>query len=497
MIFLLKLSEIVNPFQSIIALSTVILFLSFFAVSSNKAIKKYLFAVVLFFMLAAFLLNIHSYILFDSFSDSLILFGNVQMIEIGIILFSAINVLLFIFIRDGREDYFVKELTLFIFLVISAEFVIISKNFLLMFIALSVFIIAMFQLVSIVNSKVDKIITCTLRFFLRPTLTVIFFFTGFSLLYGASDFKEFNKILESEHISSPIVLLALIIFGIAIYLYFFLFPVQGPYMKIVKRNSSSANALLWFLYFPAGIFLFLKTGSLYSYFMERNNVYGSIILITLTCGCMLASNIGAISTKSPRRIISFIFLFFISTFLFNISMYSTGVITGYLMNLFNFINIFIMLFSFMPLYFIFSSIEDNTGEDSIRNIRGLGRNYVYTGVNMVVLSLSWLGLIYYLEPFINLFKRSGFLNAGVINIVLLTVFTICFIFLSGNIFRIIVNIFKGATGEAMKKVQFSRFLYVYITFYSLVIISVPVIILIDRLGFNIRFIDFGIKEFIF
>jgi hypothetical protein len=151
----------------------------------------------------------------------------------------------------------------------------------------------------------------------------------------------------------------------------------------------------------------------------------------------------------------------------------------------------------MPLYFIFSSIEDNTGEDSIRNIRGLGRNYVYTGLNMVVLSLSWLGLIYYLEPFINLFKRSGFLNAGVINIVLLIVFTICFIFLSGNIFRIIVNIFKGATGEAMKKVQFSRFLYVYITFYSLVIISVPVIILIDRLGFNIRFIDFGIKEFIF
>jgi len=486
----------VNPFQSMIALSFVALFLSFFATSSNKAIRKYLLAVVLFFMLAAFSLNIHSYVLFDSFSDSLIIFGGAQVIEIGIIIFSAINVLFFIFIRDGQEDYFVKELLLFVFLVISAQFIIISKNFLMMFISLSVLIITMFQLVSIANSKVDKIVNYTMRFFLRPTLTIILFFTGYSLLYGASDFKEFSQVLESEQISSPIILLALIIFGVAIYLYFFLFPAQGPYMEIAKRNSHSANALIWFLYFPAGIFLFLKTSGLYSYFLERNNVYGSVILITLTCGCMLASNIGAISTKSPRRIISFIFLFFVSTFLFNMSMYSTGIITGDQMNLFNFINIFIMLFSFMPLQFVFSSIEDNTGEDSIMNIRGLGRNYVYAGANMVILFLSWLGLIYYLEPFINLFKKLGFLNAGVINIVLLVVFIICFIFLSVNIFRIIVNIFKEATGET-RKLLFSKFLYTYVTFYSLVIISVPVIILIDKLGVNVTFMDFGITEFVF
>ncbi len=495
--FLFKLSEKVNPFQSIIVLSIAILILSFFAVSKNKAIKKYLIALASVSLLIAFLLNIHSYVLSGNFSNFLIFFGNVQMLEIGIIIFSAMNVLFFISVYRETEDSFVKELILFIFLVICAEFIIISKNFLLMFTALSIFILTIFQLVSIVNSNVDKIVMHVLRFFLRPTLTVIFFFFGFSLLYGATDFKDFNQILESEYISNPIVVLSLIILGIALYLYFFLFPLQGPYMKMIKRNSLAANAVIWFFYFPVGIFLFLKLGSLYGYFIEKNSVYLYSILIIVTCGCMLAGNIGAISTKSLRRITSFLFLFFISTFLFNISIYSTGIISVYSMNLFNFINIFLILFSFMPLYSIFSSVEKNTGEDNIRNIRGLGRNNIYAGVNMAVMLLSWLGLIYYLEPFMKFFNRTDFLNMGAINIVILIVFVICFIFLFINILRIFISIFRRATGETSNKVLFPKFLYVYITFFSIVIIITSVMILLRKLGVDIAFMNFSVTEFIF
>ncbi|MEA2016543.1 MAG: hypothetical protein U9O59_07595 [Actinomycetota bacterium] len=501
MAFLFELSESVNPFQGLIVLSVTILILSLFAVSKNKVIKKCLTALVLFSTAAAFLLNIHSYALCGNFSGFLIFFGSVQMLEIGIIIFSAVNVLFFITMNRKTEGNFVKELILFVFMLICAEFIVISSNFLLMFTSLSIFILTVFQLVSTLNSSSGEMVTHILRFILRPTLTVIFFFSGFSMLYGAQDFKNFSQVLESGDLSNPFISISLILFGIALFLYFFLFPLQGPYIKMIKRGSSASNAVIWFLYFPVGFFLFLKLGSLYSYFIEENNIYYSAILAVAALGFMLAGNIGAVSTKSLRRMKSFLFLFFISAFLFNISMYSAGIINKGSMGLFNFLNILIILFSFMPLYGIFSSIEEDKGKDSLVSIRGLGRNNIYAGINIVIIFLSWSGLIYYLKPFMNFFNGGNFLDMGVIGIALLIFFLICFVFLAINVLRILICIYKkasgGADGEKQEKILFPKFLYVYITFFSIVIIVTPVVYLLGRMGIDIAFIDFCISEFSF
>ena len=494
--FLFYINEKADPFGSIIILSITILILSFFAVSKSKTVKRYLMALVLLSLALAFFLNIYTYIYSGSFSNFLLFFSNIQMIEAGIIIFSAVNLVFFLYLYQKENDNFIKTLILFLFSVICALFLIISRNFLLIFTSLSLFILTIFQLVSAFNSKVDKISLFITGYFLRPALTVILFFFSFSLLLGATDFRDFNKISQSEYITNPLTVLGLIIFGTALYQYFFLFPFQGPYMKMIKRSDFASNAVIWFLYFPTGIFMFLKLSGLFNYFIEKNNIYLSAFLIVITCVCLLAGNIGAIKTKSIRRIISFLFLFFISFFLLNISMFSTGIITRLSMNLFNFVNIFLILTSFMPLYSILSSVEKNTGDDYINSIRGLGRINKYAGVNLVVILLSWLGFIYYIGPFIKYFN-AGFLQMGAVNLVLLIAVSAALVFLLLNIFRIIVQIFKKPIAEAAQKIAFPRFLYIYITFYSFIIIVTVVLIFLKIIDINVPFMDYKITEFIF
>ena len=155
--FLFYINEKANPFGSIIILSITILILSFFAVSKSKTVKRYLLALVSFSLALAFFLNIYTYIYSGSFSNFLLFFSNIQMIEAGIIIFSAVNLVFFLYLYQKENDNFIKTLILFLFSVICALFLIISRNFLLIFTSLSLFILTIFQLVSAFNSKVDKI----------------------------------------------------------------------------------------------------------------------------------------------------------------------------------------------------------------------------------------------------------------------------------------------------------------------------------------------------
>lgn len=497
--FLLFINGKITPFQSTVVLFTAIFILAFFAVSKNRAIKKYLIALVLLSFVAAFFVNIYTYISGGDFSNQLIFFGFIQMVESCVIIFIAINLLSFIYFHHKDNDNFVKILILFMFSIICALFIIISKNFLLMFSGFSLFILTIFQLVAVLNLNVDRISPYLVEYFLRATLTVILFLSGFSLLFGAADLKDFNQILKVEYIENPLTILGLIVFGAALYQYFFLFPFQGPYMKLMKRSESVSMAIIWFLYFPAGIFILLKLSVLYNYFLEKNNIFLSAFFIVVACMCLLAGNIGAIKTKSIRRIMSFLFLSFIGLFLLNISMFSTGIITKVLMCRFNFINIFMILVSFMPLYGVFSNIEKNAATDHIGTIRGLGRINKYAGINLVVIFMSWSGIICYAEPFIKYFSIKDFLHMGILNLIIMAVGLVALIFFFINVFRVIFQIFKKpeAGAEAVQKVVFPRFLYVYITFYSLIIIITAVLGVLKVINIDVPFLNFEVPEFNF
>jgi len=495
--FMLYINEKINPLQSIITLSIAIFISSFFGISKNVAVKKFIITVTSISLISAFYLNIYSYASIGNFSNFLLSFETLQMIEVSIILFSSLNLLFFISRYNMESDHFVKILILFLFSIICAISVVISKNFLLIFISFCIFILTVFQLVASLNLKIGKVRPYVLGYFLRPALAIILFFFGFSLIYGATDFKNFKQLLQSEAISNPLIALSLVVFGIAIYMYFFLFPFQSPYLKLIKRCEFSSSVIIWFLYFPVGIFMFMKLDEIFIFFIEKNNLYISILFMVLAFVCMFAGNLGAIKTNSLRRIMSFLFLYFIGILLLNISMFSTGLISRPTMEWLNIVNIFLLLVSFLPLYCIFSSIEKNTGSDSIGSMRGFIRSNIYMGINLVIIILSWCGLAYYIKPFLKYFKSVNFLKMGIINIIVLIIVAVVLIFLIVNIFRIIVHFFKTPEKSLVKSIIFPRVLYIYVTFFTLVIVIAGILVLLETLNVDIKVIDFKITEFNF
>ncbi len=492
--FLIGINEKINPLQGVMVLSFVIFISSFFVMSERQAVKKFIITLFSVSLILAFYLNIYSFISAGNFSNALLSFENLQMIEISIIIFCALNLLFFISTYCRESRHFIKILSIFLFSTICAIFFVLARNFILMFVTLTIFILAIFQLITVLNSKTDRIKPYIIGFFLRPVLTVILFFFGFSLFYGATDFKDFNQVLQSENISNPLIASGLIIFIIAVYLYLFLFPFQGSYVRLTKRSELSSNALIWFSYFPVGIFMLMKLDGLLGFFIENNNIY-AYLLLAIAFICITAGSLGAFKTNSLRRIISFLFLFFIGVFILNISMFSAGIITGTMLSWFNIGNIFLIIFSFIPIYSIFSSLEKNTSSDSIDSIRGLGRSNIYLGINLTIIFLSWIGFAYHVGPFIKYFSGTNLQQISILNLMLLIVTAIAFLFLLVSTFRIIIQFFKKSLKGVTEKIVFPRFLYIYVTFFSLVILAAAVWVLLKILNVDIGIMNFEIAGF--
>ncbi len=495
--FIFYISEKINPLQSVIILAAAILISSFFGLSKKRSIKKFVMVVAAVSLFLAFYLNIHIFFSGDLSSHSLT-FGILQVIEVGFIIFSTLNLLFFISMYEMNYNHFIIILMLLLFSAICAVLVVIADSFILMFTSFTIFVLTIFQLITSLNSGISGAGSYTIRYFLRPTLTVILFFFGFSIFYCAAGFEGFSQILEYENLSNPLIVIGLIVFGIAIYLYFFLFPFQNPYLGLLKRNNNSSNAVIWFLYFPVGFFIYLKFSELFGFFIEKGSLYMSIILITLTFICIFAGNLGAIKTTSIRRMMSFLFLYFIGIFLLNISMFSAGIISILSMKWLNIAGIFLLTFSFMPVYSVFSKIEKNTRVDSIAGIRGLGRSNVFISINLIIIFLSWSVTALYILPFKKYFTSAmEFSGMGTINMVLLVVAAVTFIFIMMNVFRIISLFFKKPARETAEKIIFPRFYYIYITFFTLIILVVAAKCLMEISGIDIGIMDFKITRFTF
>lgn len=492
--FILGISEKINPLQSVMILSGAIFISSFFVMSEKRAIKRFIMILFSISLITAFCLNIYSFISIGNFSNILFYFENLQMLEVSIIIFCALNILFFISIYGRENRHFIKILSLFLFSTVSAIFLVVARNFLLIFVALAIFILTIFQLITALNYKTDRIKPFIIEYFLRPLLTIILFFFGFSLFYGATDFKDFNQILQSEYISNPLIASGSIIFGIAVYLYLFLFPFQGPYIKLARKNEFSSNALVWFSYFPVGIFMLMKLNGLYGFFIEKNNTC-AFILLAAAFIFILASGIRAFKTNSIRRMTSFLFLFFIGIFILNLSMFSAGIITGASLAWFNIVNMSLIIISFIPIYSIFSSLEKSTNSDSIDNIRGLGRSNVYMGINLTIIFLSWTGFAHHIGPFTKYFNGANPAEIGILNLMLLVVIAITLIFLLINAFRIIIRLFKKPQRGTIEKIVFPGSLYVYVTFFSLIILAAALWGLLKILNIDTGIMDFTITGF--
>jgi hypothetical protein len=214
----------ISPIYSIAILGFAIFISIFFGLSRRKGIKIFIISLFALSILSAMIMNFYVFKITGVYSNSLFNFGLSEMIEIGIFLFGTLNILLFTVI----------------------------------FLSLCLSTVSVFQLISSLNNNVISVRRYILKFFLRASLAVILVFFGFSLIYGATDFKSFMQIFESDVISSPLIAAGVLFLGIAVYLFLFIFPFQGPYLKLARRCKNSSLPVIWFLYFPIGIFLFLN-----------------------------------------------------------------------------------------------------------------------------------------------------------------------------------------------------------------------------------------------
>ena len=486
-----------NPFCSIIVLSIAIVIMIFFGISKKRWIKKFTIILAAASLLAALLANIYNFAALGNFSSHLVSFEILQVIEITIILFGALNILFFVSANNIENEHFIKILILLLLSVCCIIFIIISRNFLLVFLSLCAFLISIFQLVTSLNTRWGTGAKHILRFFMSSSLAVTMIFFGFSVIYGSTDFKNFRQIVESETLLNPITVAGIIILGVAIYLYLFLFPFQGPYLKLMRRCEYSSMPVVWFLYFPAGIFLLGKLNEVIFYIKENCNIYIAAVFVALSFVCMVSGNIGAVRTTSTRRIFSFIFLSFNGIYLLNYGALSAGFVNIETVQWLNIVNLSVLAVSFFPAYSIAVNIEKGKGSDSESGIRGFLRSNTYLSINLIIILLSWF---YYIELLAIYFREWNLLEMDISNLAVLILAGISFIFLAVNIFRLIIIQFlksskengRGDADDGTNSIVFHKFHYIYISFFTVIVLMMLAAAILRILNVEIYIFSFEI-----
>lgn len=499
----------INPFYSIATLSIPLFISIFFGMSSGKAVKNFLAWFSLFFLFLAIFLNIYGFRIGGNFSDQLFSFSIPQVVSISIILFSSLNILLFIYLLQRDNEHFVKILISFLFSVCLCILVVISRNFLMLFISLAIFLVFVFQLITSLNGWMEAKGSYTVKLFLSPFLAMILFFFSFSMIYGSTDFKNFTQIVEAELVPAPFAFSGVIILMVGVYLYLFLFPFQGSYLKFMRKCEYSSFSIIYFLYFLAGIFVLAKLNEVIYYLAEKYSNATKLTLLVVCFICLTSSNLGALKSRSLRRILSFILLFHISLFLLNYAMFSFGLIDKGRVEWLIIANLLLLVVNFFPLYGLLVFMEKYSDSDSIVNLNGLVRKNTYLSINTIIVLLSLCGVTgtvgylaryYYIGPFIYHLVAGDFLGFGIASLVLMVLVIFSFGFLAVNIFRIIINLFRRP-GDKSKKISkeagswilFPRFYYVYVTFFTLIILFIGIAGLLEIVNTGISGPGWGFK----
>ncbi|MCL4418123.1 MAG: hypothetical protein M1365_15800 [Actinobacteria bacterium] len=511
---------VLNQPYSIVILFGALFVSLFFGLSKRTGFKIFIIIIAALSLIAAFVVNIHNFKSSGPFSSFLFNLGTLQVIEICIVLFVALNILIFISFNNINKSHFIKIIIIFLFSVCSLVLLSLSSNFIMIFVSFAALTISIFQLLAVLNS-ID-LRSYLVRFFLMSALAVIILFVSFSVFYGSTDFKNFIQIFGSDSLmASPLLAIGIIMFSAGTYLYLFIFPFQSAYLKMVRRCEQSSMLIIWFLYFPAGIFIFMKINKILFYFIEKNSFYLTAVFIFIALVCILGGNIGAIKTKSIRRILAFIFLSFLGISILSYAMIGSGLETKDRVEWFFMSNIILLVLNYFPIYSVIASIEkskktSSSDNDSLENLRGFARVNKYVGVNFIIILFSFLGLIgtagfinryFYILPF---FKLISFLpektvttSNMVFSILITSAAVIAFVFLAINISRLIivtlakpkttndtVKDFSGAGTNSIPeniingRIQFTKFYYIYITAFSLIIITAGVIGLLEILNIN-------------
>lgn len=503
--FLKTLIISIEPFYNIAILIATAFLLVFFAASERKGLRVFIIAIALMGIGSSLVLDIIA--LSKGISSANLLFSIEAKgyLQIALILFISIFVLLFLGIHNLERQGLSRIVLIFIGLLISISFFVISRDFIAIFVSFTSSVLFLFFLISSINKNKISNPNHLLRFFLRPALATVIVFGGFSFIYGSTDFNNFQQILESDKAGSPFINIGVTMFIVAVFLALFTPPIHNPYSKLIKRSSPGTESLIFFIYFFIILSFLHKISDFYIPLVQQSDI---LLYLSLSASGLfiLAGNIVALSTKSLRRIVAFTFFSFMGIPVLDIFLKSRGFFTDIDLGLV-YLNLFLFLFlSYMPIIAVNTYLEKRNGEDSMANLKGLYFKDPYLCIGLVILLLNLAGLIgfqgfiyryHYARMF---FSDSGWLFRDLPMTIALIFISLSVILILANAIRLIIVLFKrgGEVEDMQNRSPRYRFLYIIVTLFILIDMYVGITELIAIFGGDttftpVRFLDLFIS----
>ncbi|HAJ94702.1 MAG TPA: hypothetical protein DCP02_00575 [Actinobacteria bacterium] len=481
--FISDIIERLDPYTGIIILALAVLITIFAGFSKNNGIKIFVIIVNALSYTAAFYLIIYSFTEYGSRDGFLTSISLPELILSCIILFIGLNVLFFISISKFSDDSFIRIVILLTFTLIPILSLIMADNMIFIFTAFALTILSIFTLISSLDRESTGSGEAIGKFGIRTILPPTLIFLGFSVLIGAGGAKNLSGYGSAENAADPLLLLSAIIFACAFYLYFFLYPFQGPYLRIARRVSGGAVSVLWFLYMPAGIILLIKFNRFFGIFGEKNNIYAFIIITVFAFLNLFGAVVGAIRAVSLKRILSMFIIFEIGTMVLIRSAGSAGMMSGHSAGYYDLTILLIILIVFLPLQLLVMLLEKNTGKDIIAGTSGLVYKNAYIVICAIILFIWWIAANVYIFTFGKFISGSGLMSHGPEGLILFIGYILALLLMAANIFRMILVFFKKLpeTGET-KKHAVPRVFYAYISVFVLLALSILILVIIGKMG---------------
>lgn len=474
--FLSAIIQKTGPFSGAAILTIAILISLFCGFSQRKTAKIFTIAINVLSYTGALYLYIHSYLRTGPFSNFLVKMELRELIILGIIIFCALNVLFYISFYRFYEGSFIRTIIILTFTVISVSFLVIASNFIFMFASLAVSIFNIFAIISSAGHDNPASGEAIGKFGIRIIAAPVLFFFGFSVLYGSGEIRSFSEVPGLEPAGNPLILISTIIFACGLFLYLFLYPFQGPYLKLARRINGEALPVLWFLYIPLGIITFIKFKVFFNVFLEQTGIYSKVIIAVILLLSLFGANMGAVGTTSFKRIIAMLILFNVGNIIFDMVPGLAGPASGAGLVDGNIESLAIVAVGFMPLCLLMVFTEKGTGNDSILNLRGFAYRKTYITICIILLLLWWLAASIYISPLYALFDGGSFNYPGTVQIIILTLYFLAWLFAAVNIFRMIIVFFSRKAAEGtLKDLAVPKVFYIYFSIFILAALSTTVL----------------------
>jgi NADH:ubiquinone oxidoreductase subunit 2 (subunit N) len=475
----------IGPFQGIALLALAVVITLFTSFSQRKSVKIFAITLNALFYAGALYLYINSYIRTGPFEDFLVTVGFKELILLGVIIFCVLNVLFYISFYRFYESGFTRTIILLTFTLIPASFLVMASNFIITFVSLVITVFNIFAVISSAGSGNNESGDTLGKFGIRTIAAPVLFFFGFSVLYGSGEIKSFLEVQGLEAAGDPFILIGTIIFACGLFLFLFLYPFQGPYLRLARRINGETLPVLWFLYIPLGIIMFIKFEVFFDIFLKQASINTIAIAAAILLLSLFGANTGVVRTVSLKRIISMLVLFSIGNIIFGKVMGPAGPESGAGLVGADAYGLAIMIIGFMPVCLLMVFTEKGAGSDSILNLRGFAYRKTYISICIILVLLWWIAASIYISPLLALFKGGSFNYPGVAHTIILALYLAAWLFTAFNIFRITFVLFDRKVEKGtLKDAPLPKVFYIYFSIFTLLAISTIVLVWQDLLWFG-------------